>query len=95
MNTINIKKLGLAFGITGAVLYLGCIILMLSVGQKGTVLFFNSLLHGIDTSTIIRVHVPWWEALIGIAETFILGWLVGACIAAVYNVSNIKKSNKI
>lgn len=93
MNTINIKKFGLAFGITGALLYLGCILLMLTVGREGTVNFFNSLLHGIDTSTIIRMQIPWWEALIGIAETFIISWLIGACIAAFYNISVRKSAN--
>lgn len=87
MNTINIKQFGLAFGITGAVLYLGCILLMSVVGHDGTVSFFNSLLHGFDTSSIVRMDIPIWEALIGIIETFILSWFVGACIASVYNFS--------
>ena len=88
---INIKKFALAWGVAGVVLYLGCIILMATVGHEGTVLFFNSLLHGFDTSAIIRMEVPWTEALIGLVEIFILGWLFGALIAAVYNISFNKK----
>jgi hypothetical protein len=91
MQHINIKKFALAWGVAGVVLYLGCIILMATVGHEGTVVFFNSLLHGLDTSTIIRMDVPWTEALIGLVETFILGWLFGALIAAVYNISFNKK----
>lgn len=87
MNHINIKKMGLAFGLTGALLYLGCMVVMLTAGHAGTVKFFNSLLHGLDVSSIIRMDVPFWEAAIGIVETFILGWLIGACIAAFYNAS--------
>jgi hypothetical protein len=87
MNNINIKRFGLAFGVTGAILYIGCIILMLVLGHDGTVSFFNSLLHGFDTSSIVRMDIPIWEALIGIIETFILSWFVGACIASVYNFS--------
>ena len=87
MNTISIKRFGLAFGTTGAVLYLGCVILMATVGREGTVHFFNSLLHGLDTSSIIRMQVSLLEALIGIVETFIISWLVGAVIAAIYNIS--------
>lgn len=83
--TINVKKVGLATGLTGALLYLGCAIVMATVGHDGTVKFFNSLLHGLDVSTIVRMNVPLWEAGIGIVETFILGWLIGACIAAFYN----------
>ncbi|CAM3268675.1 DUF5676 family membrane protein [Aequorivita lipolytica] len=82
---LNIKKLGFAIGITGALLYLGCIVIMLTVGHEGSVKFFNSLLHGLDVSTIMRMDIPLWEAGLGIIQTFILGWLVGACIASLYN----------
>lgn len=87
MNTISIKRFGLAFGLTGAILYLGCVILMATVGHEGSVKFFNSILHGLDTSSIVRMGVPLWEALIGLVETFILAWLVGACIACFYNMT--------
>ncbi|MBD3631026.1 MAG: hypothetical protein HUJ21_23210 [Cyclobacterium sp.] len=87
MQHINIKKFALAWGVAGVVFYLGCIILMASVGREGTILFFNSLLHGLDTTTLIRMDVPWTEALIGLVEMFILGWLFGVLIASVYNVS--------
>ena len=85
--TINIKKLGLAFGLTGALLYLGCMLVMATVGYDNSIKFFNSLLHGLDVSSIVRKSVPIWEAIVGIVETFILGWLVGACIAGIYNVT--------
>jgi hypothetical protein len=88
MNRINIKKFGLAFGLTGVLLYLGCMILMFTVGHDGTVVFFNSLLHGMDLSSVIRMDIPLWEACIGMIETFVLGWLIGACIAAFYNLSS-------
>ena len=91
MERINIKKFALAWGVAGATLYLGCIILMASVGREGTVLFFNSLLHGLDTSSVIRMDVPLVEALVGLVEMFILGWLFGALIASVYNVSFNKR----
>lgn len=87
MNHINVKKFGLAIGLTISLLYVGCMILMLSVGHTGTVKFFNSILHGLDVSSIVRMDVPIWESVVGLIETFILGWLVGACIAAFYNAS--------
>ncbi|REL39304.1 hypothetical protein DYD21_03325 [Rhodohalobacter sp. SW132] len=88
MKKLNIKKLGLAFGSTTAILYLGCVLLMIIVGQEGTVAFFNTLLHGFDTSAIIRMDIPWWEAVMGIVQIFILGWLTGALVAAIYNVGS-------
>ena len=84
-STINVKKFGFAVGITMALLYLGCAIVMATVGHAGTVKFFNSLLHGLDVSSIVRMNVPLWEGVAGIVETFVLGWLIGACIAGFYN----------
>ena len=90
MNSIHIKRFGLACGITGAILYLGCVIVMASIRRDGTIQFFNSLLHGVDTTSIIRMNVSFTEALMGITEAFILSWLAGACIAAIYNILNMK-----
>jgi len=73
-------------GLTGALVYLGCIVVMLTAGREGTIDFFNSLLHGLDTTSIIRMDIPLREAAIGIVQTFIIGWLIGALIAAFYNV---------
>lgn len=87
MVQIQVKRFGFACGVTGVILYLGCILLMATVGKDGTIMFFNSLLHGIDVSSVIKMNVPVTEALMGIAQTFILGWLIGACIAAFYNVT--------
>ncbi|RMA56768.1 DUF5676 family membrane protein [Ulvibacter antarcticus] len=85
MYRLNIKKLGFAFGLTGALIYLGCMIVMATAGQEGSITFFNSLLHGLDTTSIIRMNVPPLEVLMGIVQTFILWWLIGACIGAFYN----------
>ncbi|GHA25249.1 hypothetical protein JRG66_02635 [Salinimicrobium tongyeongense] len=85
MYRLNIKKFGLALGLTGALLYVGCVLVMATVGREGTVKFFNSLLHGLDTSSIIRMDVPVLEVFFGIIQVFILSWLIGACVAAFYN----------
>lgn len=84
---LNVKKFGLSLGLTGSILYLGCAVLMLTVGHDGTVKFFNSILHGLDVSSVVRMKIPLWEVAVGLIETFILGWLVGATIAAFYNAS--------
>src|SRR5450759_3969318 len=82
MNYISIRKFGLAFGMTGALLYSGCALLMRIVGHERTVTFFNTLLHGLDVSSIIRMDVSVAEVFIGLTQTFILSWLIGSCIAA-------------
>ena len=95
MKQINVKKMGIACGLTGTLLYLGCIILMFSLGQKGTINFFNNLLHGLDTTAIIKMNVSMLDAFLGLVQTFVLFWLIGACISAFYNalIGIPKKSN--
>ncbi len=85
MGAINIKRFGLAFGATSSLLYLGCVFVMAIAGKEKTILFFNSLLHGVDVTSIIRMNMPFPEMLMGIIEIFILGWLTGATIASIYN----------
>ena len=85
MNRLNVKKLGFAFGLSGALIYLGCMIVMITAGKEGSITFFNSLLHGLDTTNIIRMDVSLLEAFFGVIQTFILWWLIGACIGAFYN----------
>jgi hypothetical protein len=82
---IDAKKLGLASGIAFSVLYLGCILLMLIVGKSGTIWLFNSLLHGLDVSTISRMNVPIMDTCIGFVFTFLLAYGMGYLIGAIYN----------
>jgi len=91
MNHISIRKFGLAFGITGGLLYLGCALVMLIVGRESTIKFFNTLLHGLDVSSIIRMDISAVEVVLGIVQTFILCWLIGASIAAIYNATSKTK----
>lgn len=93
MHHINIKQFGFAVGITIVIIYIGCIIVISFVSTETAVAFFNNLMHSIDASSIIRkTPMPVSEALIGVVEWFIIGWLMGASIAAIYNASN--KLNK-
>jgi hypothetical protein len=85
MERIEVKRFALAWGITFALLYLGCVFVMATTGRERTIFFFNSLMHGLDVSSIIRMNMPFWKMLVGIIEIFILGWLTGATIAAIYN----------
>ncbi len=86
MRTLNAKKLGLALGATGVIMYLGCICLMLVAGQKGTIWLFNSILHGLDISSVSRMNVPLGETMIGIILTFGLGWVSGFLIGTIYSM---------
>ena len=85
MNIISIKRLGFALGSSCALLYLGCAFVMMTVPHEAAVSFFNSITHGVDWSPIMRWDMPWWEMVVGVLQVFILGWLFGALIAALYN----------
>lgn len=87
---LNVKKFGMSLGLTFALVYLGCALVVIIAGHEASISFFNTLLHGIDVSSIVRMDMPLWEALLGIVEIFILGWLIGACIAGFYN-ANLKE----
>ena len=92
MNHINVKKFGFAVGTTIAIIYLGCIMVVSLMNIEIAASFFNSLMHGIDANSIIRkTPTPFLEALVGVVEWFIIGWLIGASIAAIYNISLTKK----
>lgn len=91
MHTLSVKRFGFALGATGALLYLGCVFVMLTVPHEAVIRFFNSLLHGWDVTHMMRWDMPWWEAILGVLETFILGWLVGAVFAVFYNLGTSRK----
>ena len=86
MKRIHIKSLGFATGLTAALLYLGCALVMNFTSAETTKVFFNSLFHGVDIGTILRMNVPFRETILGFFQTFIIAWLIGATVAAVYNI---------
>ena len=85
--SLNPRGLGLAFGATGLVFYLGCMLTMATVPQDSAVTFFNSLMHGLDVAPILKTSVPPAQVALGLVTTFILGWFAGVLIAGIYNLS--------
>ena len=84
---LNPRCLGIALGATGVMFYLGCMLTMATVPQDSAVVFFNSLLHGIDVGPILKTSVPLPQVALGLVTTFILGWFAGVLIAGIYNLS--------
>ncbi|VAX39328.1 hypothetical protein MNBD_PLANCTO03-673 [hydrothermal vent metagenome] len=84
--TLSVRRFGFALGATSALLYLGCVFVMQTASREDVIGFFNSMMHGVNIEPIMRWDMPWWEAIIGVIEIFILGWLVGAVGAAFYNI---------
>lgn len=86
MQHLSPKALGFAVAAMSAVLYAACALIMATVPKPAAVQFFNSMTHGVDWGPIMRFDMPWHEMVIGVTELFILGWLVGATIAVLYNI---------
>jgi hypothetical protein len=91
INTLNPRRLGLAFGLTGVVFYLACILTMCTAPHDKQVVFFNSLLHGLDVAPVLRTSVPPGEVALGIISTFVLAWFAGAMVAGFYNWGAVKE----
>ena len=69
MMKIKSNRLGFAFGLTSALLYLGCMVVMIALGKSGTVLLFNSILHGLDVEAIVKMDMNFGAAFIGLLCT--------------------------
>lgn len=94
MGAINVKKMGLAVGLTFAFLHLLCVVVILFTPRETTIVFFNTLLHGIDVTNILRVEMSAREMVYGFVQIFVLGWLTGASIASIYNFHFVRFDNK-
>jgi len=90
---LNVIRFGSACGISTGVFYIGCVLLMSTVGRDGLVAFFNGLLHGVDIGPILRPHVGLGESALGLINSVVVSWLFGALLASVYNFATTKKAN--
>ncbi len=86
MRTLSVARFGFALAMGAALSYVGCVFVMMTVPKDVAIRFFNSIMHGVDVTPIMRWDMPWWEMIVGVLEIFILGWLLGAIIAVFYNV---------
>ena len=62
--------------------------MVLTVPETAVVTFFTCIMHGINVEPIMRWDMPWWEDIIGFIQFSILGWLFGALVAVLYNISS-------
>lgn len=86
MRALSTTRLGFALATAFALSYLACAFVMMTVPKDVAINFFNSVMHGVDVTPIMRWEMPWWEMIVGLLEIFILGWLFGAIIAVFYNL---------
>lgn len=94
MDVINVKKLGLSFGLTFAFLHVLCVSVVSFASRETTIMFFNTLLHGLDVTTVLRTEMSALEMIYGFFQIFILGYFLGASIASIYNFHFMRFDNK-
>ena len=85
MDAINVKKFGLAVGLTLFIFRLGCIIIFSVTSREQAIEFSNILLHGVDVTPILQAGMSIQKMIYGLIQIFIFGWLAGASIASIYN----------
>ena len=88
MNRLHVTSFGFATGTTVAIIYFGCILVSLCLGNEAIARFFGYLAHGFDFAPILRsAPITITEAVTGIIQWFIIAWLTGASIAMLYNLT--------
>jgi len=88
MDEIDIKRFGMATGATFAILNILCLALLMILGTETLVMLANGFMHGLDISPLVKTNpLTLGQILLGIIETFAVGFLAGACIAGIYNFS--------
>lgn len=95
MNNINVKTMGIAFGLTGALLYLGCMISMTAIGGGAINHFFDNFFPPTNVLLTLRTNIPLWKVAVGMLPAFLLFGFTGFCIAGIYNKMLPKKSKSI
>lgn len=85
MKLISNKKFALASGLTGAIIYFTCFIIMSILPRETLVKLANLIFHGIDFSEDLRMNISISETFIGIAASFILWGIVGYLLGFIYN----------
>jgi len=93
MTILSPIRFGLAIGIAGSLFYVGCMVFMAMMPAETVTWFSNSLLHGVDITSVMRESVPLPQSLAGILSTFVGGWVFGALTASIYNIGLGNKNN--
>jgi hypothetical protein len=63
------------------------VITLAATPHDKAIIFFNSLLHGVDVTSILKTSMPVSQMIFGAITTFILAWFAGAMTAVFYNPS--------
>lgn len=85
MEKLNPNVVALSLGVTSAILYILCLILIAITPVPAVVSLVNSLQHSIDFSSIATKNITFLGSIIGIIAWFIIAAVNGYIFAFVYN----------
>ena len=85
MEKLNQNVVALSLGVTSAILYILCLIVIAITPVPAVVSLVNSLQHSIDFSGIATKDITFLGSIIGIIGWFIIAAVTGYIFAFVYN----------
>ena len=86
ITTISPKRAGITLAITTSAIYLVCVFVIMRVPREMAIDLYNNILHGLDVSGILKPSMTISQMAAGLISVFIIGWLVGATFASIYNL---------
>ncbi|MDO8740758.1 MAG: DUF5676 family membrane protein [Candidatus Woesearchaeota archaeon] len=88
MEKLNVKTTALTLAIVGGVLSLACAAIIAI--WPGSLKYLGAIFHGIDLTAIAKTSVSIGSVILGLIEVVVIGAIVGALFAWLYNYFNEK-----
>lgn len=85
MEKLNANAVALSLGLTIVAIYLVCLIFVAILPLQTIVAVTNSLMHGIDVTSIASKRITLISSLIGVVGSFIGAAIIGYVFAYFYN----------
>ena len=88
MENLNAKSMALSFGIVAALIYIACWLFVAVFPLEAIIKVSNSLMHGIDVSSIAMKDTGFAESLLGFVIVVLGSIVTGYIFAIAYNWLN-------
>ncbi len=88
MENLNAKPMALSFGTVAALIYIACWLFVAVFPLEAIIKVSNSLMHGIDVSSIAIKDTGFAESLLGFVVVVFGSIIIGYIFAIAYNWLN-------
>lgn len=85
MEKLNTNVVALSLGITTSIVYIVCLFFIAIFPLQAIITISNSLVHGIDISSIATKRITFVGSVIGLIASFLTAAVTGYIFAFVYN----------